>query len=74
MWQINKLEGLGILKGAGVDKVINDNEKKGKIINFTDVFHNVKLIDWYNLNDVTFSENELKLIMGNKNDSIKKNW
>ena len=40
LWEINKLEDLGILNGAGVDKAINDNETKGKIINFTDVFHN----------------------------------
>ena len=70
LWEINKLEDLGILNGAGVDKAINDNETKGKIINFTDVFHNVKLIDGYNLSDVTFSEKELKQYKIEKGDIL----
>ena len=53
-----------------VDKAINDNETKGKIINFTDVFHNVKLIDGYNLSDVTFSEKELKQYKIEKGDIL----
>jgi len=38
-WEVKKLGDLGEISGAGVDKKINPNEMKVRLLNFLDVYH-----------------------------------
>ncbi|WP_412032103.1 restriction endonuclease subunit S [Malacoplasma muris] len=56
--------------GAGIDKVFNDNENEGKMVNFTDVFHNVKLDEDYIFKSCTFTQEEYKKYKVEKGDIL----
>ena len=43
-WEVQRLRTLGVFSASGIDKYINKNETIVKIINFTDVYSNIKRV------------------------------
>ncbi|WP_323591553.1 restriction endonuclease subunit S [Aliarcobacter butzleri] len=71
-WEVQRLRTLGVFSASGIDKYINKNETIVKIINFTDVYSNIKRVlnNTIDFMEVTTPENNRKKHLVKKGDLI----